>query len=85
MADYSWGHEPVFQALLFSRVDTPPVSATPDLQMPLTIGSRWWRDLRTMLHRLRQVPAPQGRRSHTPGFVERIPTTCPRSLRPGWT
>ncbi|GAA1442063.1 phosphotransferase [Nocardiopsis tropica] len=83
IADYSWGHEPVFQALLFSRVDTPSVSPTPDLQAPPTTGSAWWTDLRTMLHRLRQVPAPQGRRSHTPGYIERIPHHLPEVAQAG--
>lgn len=79
LAEYTWGESPVFQALLFSFVEASPVSATPDLRAPLprSVDADWWAELRTTLHRLGQVPTPEGRRSHTPGFLERIPTHLP--------
>lgn len=83
LAEHTWGDGPVFQALVLSRIDTPPVSATPDLRGPLTIDSVWWKDLRTTLHQLRQVPVPQDRRTHTLGFIERIPHYVPEVIEAG--
>ncbi|NKY96696.1 phosphotransferase [Nocardiopsis dassonvillei subsp. albirubida] len=86
LAEHTWGEPPdVFQALLFSFVEATPVSATPDLRAPLPrgLGSAWWAELRTVLHRLGQVPVPEGRRSHTPGFLDRIPTYLPEAGEAG--
>lgn len=79
LAERTWGQNPVFQALLFSFVQASPVSVTPDLRAPLPRGldSAWWAESRTTLHQLGQVPVPEGCRSHTPGFLERIPTHLP--------
>ncbi|MEV6818509.1 hypothetical protein AB0M72_07110 [Nocardiopsis dassonvillei] len=39
--------------------------------------------MRTVLHRLGQVPVPERRRSHTPGFLDRIPTHLPEAGEAG--
>jgi hypothetical protein len=77
LAAYTWGAGPVFQALVFTHVHASPVSTTPDLNKPPTVATTWWADLHTALHDLQQVPAPHGRRSHTPGYIARIPTHLP--------
>ncbi len=77
LAAHEWGSGPVFQALVFSRLNAFPVSPTPDLQGPPAVDSAWWTSLRATLHQLQQVPALAGRHSHTPGFIERLPTHLP--------
>ncbi|GAA1457424.1 phosphotransferase [Nocardiopsis exhalans] len=83
LAAHTWGTGPVFQALVFSRVDAAPVSSTPDLRGPLTVDSTWWTALRRTLRALHHVKAPQQRRSHTPGYIERIPTYLPEVVEAG--
>jgi hypothetical protein len=83
LAAHTWGAGPVFQALLFTQVTAPPVSATPDLREPPTVDSAWWAGLRTVLHDLHQVPPPHGRRSHTQGYFTRIPTHLPEVVEAG--
>lgn len=77
LAARTWGADPVFQALLFVHVEASPVSPTPDLHESPLLSSAWWTELRTTLHELQQVEAPPGRRSHTPGYISRIPTYIP--------
>ncbi|WP_159945321.1 MULTISPECIES: phosphotransferase [unclassified Nocardiopsis] len=83
LAAHTWGTSPLFQALLFSHVDALPVSMTPDLREPPTIDTTWWTQLRTALHELQQVRPPHGRRSHTPGYITRIPTHLPEIVEAG--
>jgi hypothetical protein len=73
----------MFQALVFSRLDASPVSLTPDLREPPALSLTWWRELRTVLYHLQQVDPPQGRRSHTPGFLTRVPTHLPEVAEAG--
>lgn len=84
LAAHTWGTTPMlFQALVFSRLDASPVSLTPDLREPPTLSRTWWTDLRTVLHDLQQVNPPHGRRSHTPGFLARVPTHLPEVAEAG--
>lgn len=83
LAAHTWGTGPVFQALVFSHVDAAPVSSTPDLREPRTVDSTWWTVLRRTLRALHHVKAPQRRRSHTPGYIERIPTYLPEVVEAG--
>ncbi|MEU0489939.1 phosphotransferase [Nocardiopsis sp. NPDC006139] len=73
----------MFQALLFTRIYAVPVSRTPDLQEPVSMDSAWWTGLRTVLSDLQQVTAPPGRLSHTPGYIDRIPTHLPEVAKAG--
>lgn len=83
LANHAWGESPTFQALLFSRIESVPVSSTPDLRRPLAIKTQWWSELHTALHQLQETTPPENRRSHTPGFIERIPNYLPEITAAG--
>jgi hypothetical protein len=83
LAAHTWGTGPVFQAQVFSHVPASAASKTPDLHEPPNVDPTWWTDLRSVLHDLQQVPAPHGRRSHTPGYIARIPTYLPEVVERG--
>ncbi len=59
------------------------MSTTPGLCEPPAVDSAWWTGLRTALHGLQQVPAPDGRRSHTPGYIARIPNHLTEVIEAG--
>lgn len=81
LGEHAWA-EPetglVFQAHLWERLTGRMASKTPDLSEPPSVSDRWWNELRGALDRLRQASVPQHRqRSHTPGFIERLPKFIP--------
>ncbi|MEU3141771.1 phosphotransferase [Nocardiopsis alba] len=68
----------MFQALLWERLTGRVVSRTPDLSEPVALSGTWWTELRDGLEHLRRTAVPEHRqRSHTPGFIERMPRFIP--------
>ncbi|MEU3017761.1 phosphotransferase [Nocardiopsis sp. NPDC007018] len=81
LAEHAWDGDTtgtVFQAHLWERLTGHEISPTPDLSSPARVPDVWWKELRTALDRLRSASAERTRpRSHTPGFLERVPRYLP--------
>ncbi|MFB8762371.1 phosphotransferase [Nocardiopsis alba] len=76
--EWSGPNGSMFQALLWERFTGRVVSRTPDLSEPVALLDTWWAELRDGLEHLRWTAVPEHRqRSHTPGFIERMPRFIP--------